>query len=160
MTDLTIEKVWTEGDTTCVAIINHLVGARNGYCSVSESNPLYKKSYKSKSISDLGTAITDVLRVHGGVTYSGDLSWAVELDNKIPKDTWWFGFDCSHYTDSPDPDLFSEPSFCEDYMHGVVRDLPYVVKECVLLADQLGRLAKNYTRCVIDKSKFKIHSVS
>ena len=67
---------------------------------------------------------------HGGLTYSG----SGQEDYPVKSDGWWFGFDCSHYLDSPiDPD----PLWPSD---GVVRSEEYVVSECERLAQQITEM--------------------
>lgn len=60
--------------------LRNVLGAWCGYVQIPKGNQYYDKDYKD--IEDLD--------VHGGLTYSGSCG--------IP-DTFWIGFDCSHYLD-------------------------------------------------------------
>jgi len=82
--EITIEKVWRYKKSTCIAIINHITGTRCGYCSVSMAHPFFGKSYTDDPISDLEHKIDEVICVHGGVTYSGELDWLRKQDQSIP----------------------------------------------------------------------------
>lgn len=74
--------------------------------------------------------------VHGGITYA-------EADvpcNEPGADTdWWFGFDCAHATDAPDPTLPQAQSYLmmpRLLMNGEVRSQSYVESECLNLCEQ------------------------
>lgn len=59
---------------------------RCGYVEVPSQHPLYKKSHNK---------IDEFVFAHGGLTFSdfGD-------GEILPKNTWWFGFDCHHSIDT------------------------------------------------------------
>lgn len=63
----------------------------NGYVSVKEKSPLYKKIYHKEYEELGGQRIDALLEVHGGITYSGLI--------KGLGDRWLLGFDCCHLYD-------------------------------------------------------------
>lgn len=86
---------------------------------------------------------------HGGITYSGGGEKSVY---PIESDLWWFGFDCAHYGDGKDFHLAMQlfPEHAEQIMlskqledtyptYDPIRDLDYVVSECVKLAEQISK---------------------
>ena len=124
----------------CVVILSSR-GHRCGYVGISTDHPLYGVGYrqKIKNIHELnGKCPEDCFDVHGGITYSdGEKDYPVE-NNKL----WWFGYDCGHAGDAPDPNFMSEerrkyynPLF---YEGGVIRTLDYCIGECKKLAEQLS----------------------
>ena len=79
--------------------------------------------------------------VHGGITYSGDSErgYPVKNDDNL----WWFGYDCDHYNDAPDPSEMSDSRRASLYYferNGIIRSLEYCIDECKSLADQLKKL--------------------
>lgn len=118
-----------------VVVSNHM-GIRCGYVRVGPGHPLYGKGYDE--VYDCGF---DGGNVHGGLTFS-------EADVSCGKggadDGWWFGFDCGHYQDAPDPELvdrFADPvtaAYLKSFPlsgEGVVRTQEYVEDECRKLAE-------------------------
>lgn len=81
-----------------------------------------------------------VFEVHGGLTYSGGSeNYPVASDG-----LWWFGYDCAHAGDLPEPEskmgrMYVEQGFVE--RTGSVRTLYYCTAECELLAKQLAEVA-------------------
>jgi len=172
--DITIEKVWRYKKSTCVAVINHATGTRNGYCSVSMAHPFYRKNYTHESISELDHNIDDVIHVHGGITYSGDIEWALELDSSLPHNQWWFGFDCYHASDAPDPELINDPAakkFMEHMEESLAgsfhfkkthKDLNYVVEQCQGMAEYLSKFVYNSVDFILNEEDSKtshLHAV-
>jgi len=97
---------------------NERLGHLCGYVGVPEGHPFYGKDLEQ--LADLD--------VHGGVTFTE------EGDGKLrPKGFWWIGFDCAHFGDLV-PKMRS-------LGWEVYRDIYYVLKETVKLADQIiGRM--------------------
>ena len=112
------------------AIVHNNMGFRCGYVRVPEGHPLHGVSY------DDGP--DDVISVHGGLTFSEP-----DMDCGNGKDGgWWFGFDCGHFNDAPDPGL-AHPHMPDDIIdswYGVVRTQEYVEAECRSLAEQLAAM--------------------
>lgn len=174
-TDITIEKVWRHKKSTCVAIVNHSLGTRCGYCSVSMAHPFYRKSYTDDSISELEHKVDEVINVHGGVTYSGDLDWAFALDRTVPRNQWWFGFDCCHAGDTPDPELILDPmikkmteernerfkEFKDDLgiLKSTMKDLEFVQSNCNDMAEHLSKFVYNSVDFILGEET-DLHAVS
>jgi hypothetical protein len=110
------EKEWTTRAGLKAVVIALDMGHRCGYVCVTKDHPWYGKD--------------DVdLDVHGGLTYSD-----------MRDGDWWFGYDCAHLGDAPDPDLMSDVykairmrSFDGD----TVKTLDFCVNECESMAWQL-----------------------
>jgi hypothetical protein len=90
-----------------------------------------------EGVERLGRTVGGQLRVHGGITYAG------ERPGEDCGEGWWFGFDCAHSGDAPDPALMSESrrEFEAEFPRGpdeVVRSTEYVANECKRLAEQLA----------------------
>jgi len=104
-----------------------------GYIEVHEHNKYYNKPYDE----------ADIFDVHGGLTYSGDLT--IYKDNiEIPK--YFFGFDCAHGGDMTIYTInFKEPI---EYKcsSGIYRNKEYVISECEKLAEQLSLQSKKFVR--------------
>jgi hypothetical protein len=94
------------------------------------------------------------LKVHGGITWSGELPWSD--DGRW----WWYGFDCGHAGDGLPgldavmlrfshtyPDLKKKWQPLTLQPQWEYRDLDYVKKECASLAFQLRQLE---TRVLVD----------
>jgi hypothetical protein len=72
----------------------------------------------------IGPRISYAINVHGGVTFSGQMSG---------HEGWWFGFDCMHLDDR---------SLKYDGLGGVFRSLEFVIDECELMAAQIQQLGQ------------------
>ncbi len=162
----TVEKDWTAHGLRCVAIAGER-GYRCGYVAVKAGHPLHGvdgnqpctalagawEKAKAGPIGKRGiipilcSGLHDdprpdaVFDVHGGLTYSGgaENGYPVEFEG-----AWWFGFDCNHAWDAPDPTLTGRTPdpFWEMGDDKAVRTLEYVVAECESLARQLCGLSK------------------
>lgn len=79
------EAEWIDEDTDykCRISRHEDLGHLRGYVGIPKSHPLYGKHYSDDEIENLDA--------HGGLTHSGE--------DQDDKDTWWFGFDCSHAGD-------------------------------------------------------------
>ena len=129
------------------------MGTRCGYCSVSMSHPFYRKNYGNDAISDLKHTVDEVISVHGGVTYSGFLEMIINFDDTIPRDLWWFGFDCCHANDAQDPELITDPqtkkfvmemeerfaSRYDSHYKRTHKKLEYVIENCNNMAEHLSK---------------------
>jgi len=109
------------------AFVRNGFGALCGYVGVPSSHVLFGKTFDEMDPSP-------VLYVHGGLTYvsdgSGATFYAVIPD--LPKDLWWFGFDCYHAGDSsPSVHPINPGSY-------TYRNLAYVKSEITSLAAQLA----------------------
>lgn len=113
----TIEKRWTHNGLECVVArmtIGHLCGyvrtpAEHPWCGVHywedlrsgpkletrddwKTYPSWTQWYEATKATELDDQLQFQLEVHGGVTFSGQLS-ASDLDG------WWLGFDTAHLDD-------------------------------------------------------------
>lgn len=170
--DITVEKVWRTKKSTCVAVINHAMGTRCGYCSVSMAHPFYRKDYGHDSISELNHTVDSVIDVHGGVTYSGELEWALDLCRTIPRNQWWFGFDCCHAGDAQNPDLINDPisrKFTEEMNERFSeldssykkthKSLEFVQQHCNNMAEHLSKFVYNSVDFITEDG-VGLHAVS
>lgn len=135
-------------------------GAWCGYVGVPPSHPLHGKSwsdggYKNENYDVYHSPPTDVLDVHGGITYANACQGPICHKTKPgePDDVWWFGFDCAHSGDfvpsSDDPESSSNRHMRKLYPDWgplnppwprVYRDQAYVTEETKNLANQLASL--------------------
>ena len=148
-------------------VINHSeMGHRCGYVGIHKSHPLHGLNYSDPSpllvLADdeeigergiipiicrkkdnVGESPDCFFNVHGGITYSGGGEYPLGEEN----DLWWFGFDCAHCDDAPDPELMSpeyqkiRTSWFEGDGHIWTRD--EVREQCVKLAAQLAVVKGN-----------------
>ena len=93
-----VEEIFEHKGFKCIVVLNELITPikissmemkwRCGYVGVTPKHPLYKKDYNK---------VDNLILAHGGLTFSNFGDGRV-----LPKDsTWWFGFDCQHFTDTP-----------------------------------------------------------
>jgi hypothetical protein len=155
--DSRIEKEWICYGHQCLAKVTDM-GHRCGYVGVNAYHPLYGTEYGSKNVflqsrldelkqSSIGKRgilsvfawkgdrVTPELffSVHGGITFSGTM--------KTHSNLWFFGFDCAHFGDAPDPALVTNPLRLPSlYQTGTVRTLLFVENECNDLARQLDEI--------------------
>lgn len=142
------ELVFEHNNLTCL-VLRGPFGALNGYVQLPESHPWHGKSYGDSVVyrdgalereghevnpiallagaikidTEAKTAPIDLLvDVHGGLTFSG------ELRNRHG---FWFGFDCAHAGDMC-------PKHGDRFCGDEYRDLDYVKRQVIRLADQLG----------------------
>lgn len=108
----------------CYVIMKNQFGHRCGYICVSESHPWYGKT---------GSELDAEVDVHGGVTWT----------DRGTRGSWWIGFDCEHWGDASDPELFSEDTseavrdaFLRTSKYGTIRTQDYVREECFSLIRQ------------------------
>ncbi len=73
----------------CV-IHRNTMGSLCGYVGLSRGHRYWKVDYRQ---------IEDSIDVHGGLTFSDEGQIYDELPEGKYDDTWWFGFDCAHYSD-------------------------------------------------------------
>jgi len=150
MRAFTVEKDWTTHAGFRAVVIMGSMGHRCGYVAVSKDHPLHGVDYTDESpavrfpadetvgkrgliplLCCGGKARLDaVFDVHGGLTYSGGSS-----DYPASSDgLWWFGFDCGHAGDAPEPSMWTRGG---TRGNGIHRTLDYCVGECESLAQQL-----------------------
>ena len=105
--------------------VHNSFGYRCGYVKVEAGHPWHSKGYDEVDAD-----------AHGGLTFA-------EPDKPCDKggsDTgWWFGFDCAHAGDAPDPALPRSANFgpISGYeARGTVRTQEYVEGQCRGLAAQ------------------------
>lgn len=112
-------------------------GAWCGYISVPKKHPWY-----GRSCSQLDALHSDVLQVHGGVTYASANAPAFG-EGEAPR-FWWIGFDAGHAFDIA-PGLLAlglEPfPDCEPF-HSGYRDVAYMQAETIGLARQAKEAAR------------------
>ena len=149
-----VERCWKTkaGLWGCVILTD--MGHRCGYVGVSDSHALYGVDCSQEVdclnfpgdepvgkrgiiplLAGSRRAPDVVFDVHGGLTFSGPIG-DVET---APKSLWFFGFDCAHHGDAPEPGYSNHSIFSG----GVVRSLDYVVGECESLAAQLVTRIRN-----------------
>jgi hypothetical protein len=114
-------------------VTSNRLGYRCGYVRVPQGHPWHGKGYD-----DVRTADDDGWPdVHGGLTFA-------EHDTDCGKggedSAWWFGFDCAHFGDAPDPEL---PGYDARMVFGdgTVKTTAYVAAECRKLAAQAAAVA-------------------
>ena len=138
--DYRIEKEWKSWGFLCMVIAQPL-GHRCGYVGIGRYHRLFGVDYGQESAllkeldSPLGTTPESYFQAHGGITFAGTL--------KEHAGYWFFGFDCAHASDQPDPELLTEGDMVVREIMlrdrgGTVRSLVYVVSECEKLAQQLN----------------------
>jgi hypothetical protein len=138
--DYRVEKEWTSHGFPCVAVAQD-IGHRCGYVGFGRYHRLFGVDYSQESAllkeldSPLGTTPESYFNVHGGITFAGTL--------KEHPGYWFFGFDCAHASDQPDPELLkeTEPVLREIMLRdrgGTVWTLEMVAAECEKLARQLN----------------------
>lgn len=109
-------------------IVGLPIGHRCGYVRVPEDHPWH-------GLSDGDEA--DGVRVHGGLTFGGELPYAAG---------WWLGFDCAHAGDARDPSLYDDEMRAIQAEHPwptfgrqqTIRTTAYVRDECASLAEQIA----------------------
>lgn len=117
------------------AIVHNGRGSRGGYVKVNPNHPVHGKNYN-----DL-----DFIYCHGGLTFS---EADVPCDKEVESNGWWLGFDCAHFDDLPDPELFAyQPSmdfhrmFLEGFVDdATIKDNEFVENECKKIINQLIHL--------------------
>lgn len=135
-----IEKDFIINGYRCV-IVGQSMGHRCGYVGIPEGHRLYSKDYDEVDVT-----------VHGGLTYAGGGIGSVY---PVESDLWWFGFDCAHLWDAPDPELIrvlSDYETCRKMLYienrfpsiGVIRTKDFVEKELIRLVDQIIEMSGFY----------------
>lgn len=127
-----IEKDWITDAGLRAVVLALPLGHRCGYVAVPHEHPAYGKGYDDVDV-----------EAHGGLTYAGG-------EDEYPAEgsgLWWFGYDCAHYLDAPDPALMHERHkelYSLNLMilseGATVKDTAYCVAECESLAKQLKEL--------------------
>jgi hypothetical protein len=118
---------WIDEDTDykCRITRHDHFGHLCGYVGIPKSHPLYGKHYSDDEVENLDA--------HGGLTHSGE--------DQDDKDTWWFGFDCSHGGDlSPNMLVHligNGHTYTPDKGSDVYRTWEYVEREVRELSAQL-----------------------
>jgi len=146
-----IEEEW-ESYYPCKVCV-HPAGHRCGYVGVSKKHPLYRESYFMENsflnvcekliTRDLGEKwYGPILDVHGGLTFSCSSENALYL--RDPAGLWWFGYDCAHAGDAPDPLYAPKERTRMHYSTATVKTLDFCKKECEKLAEQLRYLETFY----------------
>lgn len=156
-----VEMEWESSGFPCVVVLTPM-GHRCGYVGVPYHHPLWGKDYSEsvrikkkavkkltcEKVSSIALLCTDMVAVkagiisidclfdvHGGITYAGKQG---RWDKVSPDDSYWFfGFDCAHAGDAPEPGYSSYPSF-----DGEIRTLEFCVGECETLAESLKSVTK------------------
>jgi len=104
--------------------VHNGIGYRCGYVRVPAGHPWHGKHYDDLPID-----------VHGGLTFA-------EPDKPCDKDgsdnAWWFGFDCAHAGDAPDPCLPHEHQMMPIFSDSI-KTQEYVESECRSLCEQVLR---------------------
>lgn len=133
-------KAWEAHGLQCRVYANG-IGYNCGYVAVPESHPWYRKGYGACLDPACGKdwhydcAVQGRLEVHGGVTFAGEW-WS---DGQ-----WWFGFDCAHSGDAPDPQWVREKRerdpdyYVSMFDHGMFWSVDMVAHETEEMARQLS----------------------
>jgi hypothetical protein len=112
-------------------VTSNRLGYRCGYVRVPAGHPWHGKGYDD---------VEPYPEVHGGLTFAD-----ADMDcGKGGEDSaWWFGFDCAHHMDAPDPNLpgYSKHYMSELHAFGTVKTTEYVAAECRRLAEQAASAA-------------------
>lgn len=112
-------------------VVENGMGYRCGYVKVEAGHPWHGQNYDDVSAD-----------VHGGLTF-GEAD--VPCDKGGPDTGFWFGFDCAHAGDAPDPELprtRSRNHFAFQFADcGAVRTQEYVEDECRSLCEQASKAA-------------------
>lgn len=164
---------WVDGATglDCL-IVRGPFGALCGYVGVPESHPYYGKSYKDlvtvsneviereydidkigvlnllcadRDIEKNQLALSLVLNVHGGITFSDSCSKSSDpakgichTGNVANKEVWWLGFDCAHAGDiTPGSDSQLPREFRLSWVNDTYKNIDYVKQEVESLAAQI-----------------------
>ena len=159
-----IEKDWTtEAGLRAVVMLTDM-GHRCGYVGLPSTHVLYGVAYSQhtpylkmnmqrstekmgpiqllcaagKSEAELASP-EYVFEVHGGLTYSGNGHGTYPVESEL----WWFGYDCAHAGDLPEPDsrmgkVYADMAFSQ--REGVIRTLDFCIDECESLAKQLSEV--------------------
>lgn len=182
-----IEKIWISENYICVVAALE-AGYRCGYVGIPLTHPLYNHHYNEPA--DCLNNLKDMLNnssiggrgiiplvchdpedgispeiffdVHGGITYSGDRNYPIEiwhfekLDNRscatLYSQPFWLGYDCAHTGDAKDPSIMSEKQkeinrkYNLDFVYegGIIRTLDYCKDQCDSLAYQLKYVEDSY----------------
>lgn len=143
-----IEKEWESNGLKCIIVFQKW-GYRCGYVEVPQTHPLFGKYYTNYINDSTNVEIKDYFNVHGGITFSGELS-----EHSTTNKNWWFGFDCYHWDDIADFDLahkyfpknnilsfaikeFQIDSNSDCEIDCSIKTLDFVVEQCESLAKQL-----------------------
>jgi len=110
-------------------IVGLSIGHRCGYVRLPEGHPWHDVSSEDEAL--------DGVRVHGGVTFCGELDEAEGI---------WLGFDCAHSDDARDPSLYDDEYRAIQAKHPwptfgrkqTIRTTDYVRAECKHLAEQIA----------------------
>lgn len=110
-------------------IVGLSIGHRCGYVRLPEGHPWHDVSSEDEAL--------DGVRVHGGVTFYGELDEAEGI---------WLGFDCAHSDDARDPSLYDDEYRAIQAKHPwptfgrkqTIRTTDYVRAECKHLAEQIA----------------------
>lgn len=122
----------------CVVFQPH--GFRCGYVEIPIWHKMYKQHYDFIPV-----------KCHGGLTYS-DSCFLDKKDN-----SWWIGFDCSHYDDLPDIESMKKYynkeynndnflKYCKTLFDTTtevvsIKTLDFCIGECKNIVDQLNNLS-------------------
>ena len=101
------------------------MNVRCGYVRVPSNHPWSDKDYDELNI-----------ECHGGLTFAAfDTPCGDPEEESNP--SYWVGFDCGHYMDSPDPSFGGNPFFYEvPGALGTIRTQDFVEDECRKICDQ------------------------
>lgn len=139
-----VEKRFEYKGYSCVVVFQ-IMGYRCGYVGVPRGNKLFRRSFDSELLCDIGC--------HGGLTYSEEY-----LVGQDDENIWWIGFDCGHAFDGKDYDAcykyFKDEEQVrylnwmknidgEMYNDYQVRDIDYVIEECKQIVDQLEEIGSD-----------------
>jgi len=139
--DFKVEKEWTSHGFQCVVVATRL-GHRCGYVGIGRYHRLYGVGYsqesellKERTGARQETTPEAFFDAHGGLTFADTREENPGL--------WFFGFDCAHPHDSPDPALMGElPADLREILGGRVGGTVWTEKmvaaECEKLAQQLN----------------------
>lgn len=119
-------------------VIHNQMGYRCGYVKVPPAHPWHGKGYDEVDAD-----------VHGGLTFAAPDE---ACDKGGPDNGHWFGFDCAHAGDAPDPSLPTDRPMAFDIFHQLsaayerssmgysIKTQEYVEAECRSLCEQAAAL--------------------
>ncbi|QVJ00394.1 hypothetical protein KGD82_16675 [Nocardiopsis eucommiae] len=119
---------WTDETTgiECLAVRHDRSGHWSGYVAVPPGHPWFGADYVDLPREDLD--------VHRGLNYSRAGDTILGLSTTRDDGLWWFGFSCDHVGDLTPAEIVNDKYAL---LEGVYRDLRYVRRECVRLAEQI-----------------------
>lgn len=124
-------QAWTDEATglECLAVRHGNFGHWCGYVAVPPQHPWFGADY--------GDLPQEDLDVHWGLNYARAGDTILGLSTTQGDGLWWFGFSCDHMGDLTPHEVVND-EYGLRTNDGVYRDLKFVRRECVRLAEQIN----------------------